>query len=132
MASVIPIRPDFDQIDRLARKVEDVAHGGGGGDNTGMEARVKSLEEAVTAVSDRLTKIEARLEHMPTKADLSDAMNSQIKWIVGTAAVLGGAAIVVMTFVLNNASPKPGAGQPPIIINVPASIPAPPPPPAAQ
>jgi hypothetical protein len=42
-----------------------------------------------------------------------------IKWIVGTGALLGAAAITVMTFVLNNAVPK--ANPPttaPVVINV--------------
>jgi hypothetical protein len=87
--------------------------GDGGGYDRRMEERVKKLEEFATeastdlrAIDTRLIKIESRLDQMATKADLSDAMNGQIKWMVATAAVLGGTAIVVMTFVLNNAVPK--------------------------
>lgn len=62
--------------------------GGGGGDNEDMEKRVQKLEQSMMAVSDRLTKIETRLEHMPTKADLSDAVHTQTKWVVGIGFTL--------------------------------------------
>jgi len=100
-------------------------------DNGSMEARVVALEEFAKDARDRLVRIEGKLDHAATKADLSDAITGQIKWMVGTAAVLGAAAISVMTFVLNNAIPRPPSSpaaivqppqQPPIIINVPAPV----------
>jgi hypothetical protein len=109
--------------------------GGGGGYDDFMEARVAKLEEFVTDARERLTKIDTRLDgmdtRMATKADLHENANSMIKWVVGTAALLGVAAITVMTFVLNNAVPKAPASQPaPIIIQVPSQ--APPPQPAQK
>lgn len=106
--------------------------GGGGGYDDGMDARVKKLEELaeqsrteLREIDVRLTKIEARLDQTATRSDVTDAVNGQIKWIVGTAVALGASAITVMTFVLNNAVPKPltqPAAQPtPIIITVPAT-----------
>lgn len=97
-----------------------------------MDARVKKLEELaeqsrteLREIDVRLTKIEARLDQTATRSDVTDAVNGQIKWIVGTAVALGASAITVMTFVLNNAVPKPltqPAAQPtPIIITVPAT-----------
>jgi hypothetical protein len=82
---------------------------------------------------ERFARIDGRLDHTATKADLHEArvemhaMKSElIKWIVGTAIGLGVAAITVMTFVLNNAAPKlPAASPAPIVIQLPA-------PPAAQ
>jgi hypothetical protein len=112
-----------------------VADGGEPPYDDRMEERVKKLEEFVDEaraelreIDVRLTKIEARLDQTATKSDVTDAINGQIKWIVGTAVVLGGLALTVMTFVLNNAIPKAAtsAAQPaPIIITVPSAALAP-------
>lgn len=71
---------------------ESMDSGGGGGDNDDMEARIKALETAMLGANDRLTKIETRLDHMPTKADLSDALHSQTRWVIGTAIALAAVA----------------------------------------
>ena len=59
---------------------------GGGGDNGDMEARVKELETITKATGDRLLRIEAKqdefIKHYATKADLMDAKNSIIMWVV--------------------------------------------------
>ncbi len=73
----------------------------------------------------RLVRIETQLENiegtMSTKAEMHDMTAQMIKWVVGTAIGLGVAGITVMTFVLNNASPKtPPAPQQPIVITIPA------------
>ncbi|CAP41291.1 hypothetical protein [Bordetella petrii] len=65
-----------------------VARPPGGGDNDDMEPRVKALEDAMVTVRDRLTKIETRLDNMPTKADLSDAVHTQTKWVIGIGFAL--------------------------------------------
>jgi hypothetical protein len=99
-----------------------------------MEARFAKLEEFVIeactelrAIDVRLRKIEVRLDATATQADIQairadirDSAISLIKWIVGTGALLGAAAITVMTFVLNNAVPKASPAMPaPVVINVP-------------
>lgn len=104
-------------------------------DNGGMELieRVGHLETDMKDVRDRLTRIEVRIDaidsHMATKADLAEAMNGMVKWIVGTAVALGATAITVMTFVLNNATPKapssPTSQPVPIVITMPAQPAAP-------
>ena len=111
--------------------------GSGGGDNGNMELteRVAHLETDMKDVRERLTRIEVRIDaidsRMATKADLADAMNGMIKWIVGTAVALGTAAITIMTFVLNNATPKappvPPSQSAPIVIQIPSQAPAAPP-----
>ncbi|MHA4867318.1 hypothetical protein ACXZ1M_06415 [Duganella sp. PWIR1] len=104
-----------------------------------MEARITKLEEFAAETNIRLAKIEARLELMATKADLEEKIGAlrvemhkgfadMIKWVVGTAIVLGGTGLTVITFVLNNAVPKapPPAPQPPVIVYAqPAPAPAP-------
>lgn len=105
-------------------------HGGGGSPhNDPMEARIVKLEDFAQETRERLTRIETKLDQSATKADLSEAMNGMVKWVVGTAVGLGVAGITVMTFVLNNAAPKapaaPLAQTAPIIINVPGATPAP-------
>lgn len=51
-----------------------------------MEARVAKLEEFAQDTRDRLTRIESKqdefIKHFATKADLSDAKNSIIMWVV--------------------------------------------------
>lgn len=69
--------------------------GDGGGNNGDMEPRVKALEDAMVTVRDRLTQIETRLENMPTKADLSDAVHTQTKWVIGIGFALMMAGITI-------------------------------------
>lgn len=110
-------------------KREPIDPTGGGGDDGGMDLsdRVGHLETDMKDVRDRLSRIETRMDAFATKSDLSDVKSELIKWVVGTAVALGSAAIVVMTFVLNNATPKASTSpvQPPIIINVPQTAPIP-------
>jgi hypothetical protein len=116
-------------LDRISR----FDGGDGGGYDSGMEARVTKLESFVIDTRERLVKIEGRLDgidsRMATRSDLHEMGGSLIKWMVGTAVGLGVAAVTVMTFVLNNATPKAPAVQPnPIIIQIPSSAPTAPPP----
>jgi hypothetical protein len=74
---------------RADEPITDILHSGGsGGDNSGMKTRVKALETALSIVGDRLTRIETRLEFIPTKADLSNAIGTQTKWVVGLGFTL--------------------------------------------
>lgn len=125
MNNVQPLHRDVAQLEEISERLNRLDRGGGGGDNGDMDTRVKALETAMVSVNDRLAKIETRLDHMPTKSDLSDAMTGQLKWIVGTAIVLGAAAITVMTFVLNNAIPTQSTQAPTVIVNVPPDAAAP-------
>lgn len=100
------------------------AGGENGGDNGDMEDRVAKLEEFTLEARDRLARIETRLDQTVTKADLHEAMNGMVKWVVGTAVGLGVAGITVMTFVLNNAAPKAAVSAPaPIVITIPTPTP---------
>jgi len=128
------VSADGEPVDLTTSKFKGVEPGGEPPDNGTMEPRIRKLEEFAEEAKKTLVRIETKLEATVTKADLTDAINAQIKWMVGTAAVLGAAAITVMTFVLNNATPKaPPAVQPaavapaapPIIINVPPAPQAP-------
>ena len=76
---------------------------------------------------ERLMRIETRLDQTATKADMHELEATIIKWIVGTVSGLGVAGITVMTFVLNNPTPKPAptAAAAPIIITVPQPAAAP-------
>lgn len=111
-----------------------------------METRIAKLEEFAEDAKQRLARLEefaadakqrlVRLEE--NVALLNEKLNAlqvemhkgfagMIKWVVGTAIVLGGSGITVITFVLNNATPKapPPAPLPPVVIY---TQPAPPPP----
>lgn len=96
-----------------------------------MEARIEKLEDFVVETRDRLTKIETRLDQTATKADLAGLESrmhkgfaEMIRWVVGSAIVLGATAITVITFVLNYASPPRNPPAPtvqpaPIVIQIP-------------
>jgi hypothetical protein len=64
-----------------------------------MEPRIKTLEGDMTSVRDRLTKIETRLEHMPTKAELHKEISDQtwklITWVTGIATLLVAATFFI-------------------------------------
>jgi hypothetical protein len=103
-----------------------------------MEARIEKLEEFVVEARDRLTKIETRLDQTATKADLTGlearmhkGFAEMIRWVVGSAFVLGATAITVITFVLNYATPPrnlpvPAVQPAPIVIQLlPYPAPAP-------
>lgn len=102
--------------EKIAEQKAGFDGGGGGGYDPRMEDRVKNLEALAEKAGTRLAAIEQDIgiikSNYVTKSDLAEAFNSQIKWMVGTAAVLGGTAIVVMTFVLNNAVPKAVSAAP--------------------
>lgn len=94
-----------------------------------IEHRVVNLEEFAAVTGERLARIEARLEDMATKADLAElraevhrSANETIRWIVGMGIGLGVAGITIITFVLNNATPKvpPAPGAPITIYTQPA------------
>lgn len=91
---------------------------GGGGDDGGME----DVQKRMTAVEQSIARIDATMPTLATKEELHKGFSDMVKWIVGTAFALGAAGITVMTFVLNNATPKaPAAQQPTIIVNVPSA-----------
>ncbi|MDQ2989755.1 MAG: hypothetical protein M3R60_11715 [Pseudomonadota bacterium] len=100
-----------------------------------MEAGPSQFEEFAAEARERFARIETRLDQTATKADLLAAVGdlrsemdkgflSMVKWIVGTALGISAAAITVMTFVLNYATPP---RNPPVPIIQPAPAPAVPP-----
>ena len=92
----------------------------GGGDDGGMSdnERIAKLEAVIPTLA-------TKADLMEMKSDLRGAIHDQLKWIVGTMLALGALALAIMTFILNNATPKaPVVQPPPIIINVPAPAPA--------
>lgn len=55
-------------------------------DNDGMEARVAALEKDMKDVRERVIKIEAKIDNLPSmfasKSDLAEAKTSIILWVV--------------------------------------------------
>ncbi|MFC0131786.1 hypothetical protein CR105_23380 [Massilia eurypsychrophila] len=99
-----------------------------------MEAGPSQFEEFAAEARERFARIESRLDLSATKSDLADLRTemhrefaSMTKWVVGTALVLGAAAITIITFVLNYATPPKAppapqlipSTQPPIVIQLP-------------
>ena len=86
-----------------------------------METRIARLEEFATDAKERLARIEARQAELADKVgalqvEMHKGFADMIKWVVGTAIVLGGTALTVITFVLNNATPKPSPTTPPSVV----------------
>ena len=84
-----------------------------------IESRLGKLEDFAVETRERLTRIETRLEQTATKADLAEFGATIIKWIVGMAFGISAAAITIMTFVLNDATPKAAPAPAPIIVQLP-------------
>lgn len=89
---------------------------------TRLETRMRSVEDKLDSkfaqLDIRLTRLEASMHQ--TAADT-------IKWVIGTALVMGAVGVTVMTFVLNNALPKgPAPATAPIVIQIPAQALSPP------
>ena len=93
-----------------------------------MDERIARLEEFATDVRERLARIEARQSELAAhqleltgkvgalQVEMHKGFADMIKWVVGTAIVLGGTALTVITFVLNNATPKAAPPAPPSVV----------------
>jgi hypothetical protein len=83
-----------------------------------METRIAKLEELMADARARLDQCATKADVEALRAEMHKGFADMIKWIVGTAIVLGGTGIVVITFVLNNAVPKapPPTPLPPVVI----------------
>ncbi|GAB3427084.1 hemolysin XhlA family protein [Massilia solisilvae] len=104
--------PRFDRIDERFERIDERLER--------LDHLSEQTREEMRSVDVRLTKIETQLDQMPTKAELELAINSVVKWVVGTMLGAGVVAVTVMTFILNNAVPKQAAAPPaPIIIQLP-------------
>ncbi|WP_374557716.1 hypothetical protein [Aquitalea pelogenes] len=107
----------------------DVANGGGGGHNDGMEARVAKLEAIAETTRDKIAGVETRLavieKTMATKADVSEvkayvseAKNSIIIWVV-SAIILA----QVVPGIIKAFRPDPPAAPQMIMVAPPAAAP---------
>ena len=110
-----------DEMRKLRESGTSFDGGSGGGYDGPMESRVKKLEDDLLAIK---TDVAVIRSNYLTKHDLAEATNAQVKWIVGTAVVLGGMALTIMTFVLNNAIPK-APTTPPTQLVIPLQLQAP-------
>jgi uncharacterized coiled-coil protein SlyX len=88
-----------------------------------FEGRMDRLDKHVNETRLEIQSMNVRLaqlDHMATKSDLQQAINSMVKWVVGSMLGAGVAGVTIMTFVLNNATPKVAPASPaPIIIQLP-------------
>ena len=96
-----------------------------------MEERIGRLEQFATDARERLARIEARQAELADKVgalqvEMHKGFADMIKWVVGTAIVLGGTALTVITFVLNNATPKAAPTIPQSVVVYTQPVPLPP------
>lgn len=107
----------------------DVANGGGGGHNDGMEARVAKLEAIAETTRDKIAGVETRLavieKTMATKADVTEvkaytaeAKNSIIIWVV-SAIILA----QVVPGIIKAFRPDPPVAPQVIMVAPPAAAP---------
>lgn len=132
-------------------KREAPSSGGGngdGGDNGGMELnqRVANLETGMTEVKTRLAGVEhrldgveQRLDRVEVKLEHIDREVSNFKWwvlaqiitalltVIGTGVAIQQMTVATFQAAAQQPAPPTPAAQPPIIINVPAAVPAAPP-----
>lgn len=95
-----------------------------------MGAGLTKLDEFIAESREQFARVEARLDQTVTREDLvrlrvemHEQFVGMIRWMVGTAVVLGAAGITVITFVLNYAT---SAGNlPPLVQSVPSTAPPP-------
>jgi hypothetical protein len=103
-----------------------------------MDERIARLEEFATDARERLARIEARQSELAAhqleltgkvgalQVEMHRGFADMIKWVVGTAIVLGGTALTVITFVLNNATPKAVPMPPQSVVVYAQPVPVPP------
>ncbi|CAN7477518.1 hypothetical protein LJR074_003221 [Acidovorax sp. LjRoot74] len=121
---------------RRIKAIESRLEGGGGPPhNEDMDARLAKLEALIPTLSTKEEVVKLRGETREgfesvrgeikasvegVRSDMHKNTSEIIKWVVGTAIAISMAAITIITFVLNNATPKQlPTAQPPIIITVP-------------
>jgi len=114
------VPPERNNVYRLHREVATLATSGGGGEpphDAELHARVARLEATVATKADIAD----------LRSELHKAVSDLIKWIVGTLFVAVALCVTLMTFVLNNATPKaaPVSAPAPIIIQMPGPVPSP-------
>ena len=122
-----PVKSDSDEPSEESNRA-GFDGGGGGGYDGSMRERITKLEAIAEEVFRRLDRLEhicERLEtelkslrrelyeyRIETKRDIDNA----IKWIVGVMLAISMAAITIVTFVLNYATPKTVSAPQPIVI----------------
>lgn len=79
-----------------------VDRGDGGGDNGGMEARVKNLELSAQDTRDRLVRIETRMETFATKEDMHKELHGMTLKIIGAMLTFGTALTAATFFIARN------------------------------
>jgi hypothetical protein len=96
-----------------------------------METRIAKLEEFSEDAKQRTVRLENNFSGLQEqfnalRVEMHKGFADVIKWIIGTVIVSSATGITVITFVLNNATPKapPPAAPPPVVIY---TQPAPPP-----
>ena len=129
-----PVKSDSDEPSEASNRA-GFDGGGGGGYDGSMRERITKLEafaaeafrrfDRLEAICDRLERTCERLEaeiksirqdlndyRIETKRDIDNA----IRWIVGVMFAISMAAITIVTFVLNYATPKTVSAPQPIVI----------------
>lgn len=112
---------DFPTLENVLRR-PPLREGGGGGDNTDMEARLKALETIIPTLATKSDMAELRADMHEMNAGISRWMLGTVITVIGTI-VLGFAGLLFnLTRVVKPDNP-PAQQMAPIVITVPAPTP---------
>lgn len=73
-----------------------------------LDARLETIE---TRMDGRIATLEAKIDgkFAELRSDMHKGFSDMTKWLVGTVIGVAAVSITIMTFVLNNATPKAAA-----------------------
>lgn len=91
-----------------------------------LNARLETIE---TRMDGRLSSIEQMIgaKFAEFESTLQKSNADTVKWVAGIVLAVGAAGLALMTFLINNITPRPVAPQAPIVITLPTAVPVAPP-----
>lgn len=103
MSNVHEFHKSIEEQQAASERIRRFDGGGGGGYDDTMEARITKLESLAEKTVDRLSSLERDVavikSNYSTKADISSAETSIIKWLVATAIAMSGLAFAAAKFI---------------------------------
>lgn len=91
-----------------------------------LNARLETIE---TRMDGRLSSMEQMIatKFAEFESTLHKSNADTVKWVAGIVLAVGAAGLALMTFLINNITPRPVAVPSPIVITLPSAVPVAPP-----